>query len=179
MVTLLNAGGEVIAEFDFSDDLPWPNDADGAGYSLNHIDGEYQDALNWRPSIELGGSPGELEGIPLVGEPLADDDSNGVPNLVQHAMGITRQGNVSPNSEIIFESDDVDSGTLVFSFQKNLAADDVELRPEFSRNLTEWVGHEEVGEYHGMLHNEDGTATVTWQSTNSEFRYARIRARLK
>lgn len=52
--------GAVIQEFTYSDDFPWPVEADGTGVSLEVRDpyGNLDDPGNWRVSLVPGGTPG-------------------------------------------------------------------------------------------------------------------------
>ncbi len=60
-IRLLAAQDIVLADFRYSDKLPWPTAADGSGPSLELIDlsGRYDDANNWRASRFPGGTPGQ------------------------------------------------------------------------------------------------------------------------
>ena len=83
-IVLVDAQGDIIHDFEFSDDLPWPVEADGEGSSLEVIDteGNYNDPFNWRASLALGGTPGivtsegdlDNDGLDDVGEALAGTD---------------------------------------------------------------------------------------------------------
>ncbi len=70
-IVLVDVGGDIIHDFEFSDDLPWPVEADGEGPSLEVIDteGNYNDPFNWRASTVVGGTPGF---VPFEGD--ADND---------------------------------------------------------------------------------------------------------
>lgn len=59
-----NIGG-VRAEVDYEDGGKWPVAADGAGHSLAKwvIRGDPMDPDNWRPSVEIGGTPGRYNGF--------------------------------------------------------------------------------------------------------------------
>lgn len=74
-ITLLDATGQLIQSFDYSDDPPWPTSPDGQGQSLEIIDpvGDANDPANWRASLYWGGSPGNA-GYPIPG----DYDASGV-----------------------------------------------------------------------------------------------------
>ncbi|MEO1824877.1 MAG: lamin tail domain-containing protein, partial [Roseibacillus sp.] len=83
-IVLVDAGGDIIHDFEYSDDLPWPVEADGEGASLEVIDteGNYNDPSNWRASLVLGGTPGivtsegdlDNDGLDDAGEALAGTD---------------------------------------------------------------------------------------------------------
>ncbi|QDU56553.1 lamin tail domain-containing protein [Aeoliella mucimassa] len=68
-ISLLDASGNVIQSFTYSDDTPWPTTADGDGPSLEIIDplGDANDPLNWRASRYDGGSPG-VEALSIPGD---------------------------------------------------------------------------------------------------------------
>lgn len=62
-LVLFTPGDAPLREIDYSDDAPWPLEADGAGYSLvrRHPDENATDSDpdGWRLSGTLGGSPGQ------------------------------------------------------------------------------------------------------------------------
>ncbi len=64
-VTLLDIAGDIIASVSYSDEDPWPEEADGEGYSLVH------DGAEWRLSQEKGGSPGSAGRANLIDAALA------------------------------------------------------------------------------------------------------------
>ncbi len=63
-LTLADSLGTAIHDFEYQDDSPWPECADGVGGSLELIDhnatpaSEYGKYYRWRGSTEFGGSPG-------------------------------------------------------------------------------------------------------------------------
>lgn len=69
-VILLGPFGETLQNFFYDDHAPWPEPADGDGYSLEYVgplDGQedplgagdpFDDAANWRASLQMLGSPG-------------------------------------------------------------------------------------------------------------------------
>jgi hypothetical protein len=70
--------GNAIHEFSYSDLLPWPEEADGGGPSLEVVDteGDYNDAANWRASLVVGGTPGIVFGDDTDGDGLSDSEEN-------------------------------------------------------------------------------------------------------
>ena len=60
-ITLVDANGLFIHNFQYDDEGAWPLAADGQGSSLEVIDvnGDYNDPANWRASDNSNGSPGE------------------------------------------------------------------------------------------------------------------------
>ncbi|MFT7642406.1 MAG: hypothetical protein ACI9G1_004163, partial [Pirellulaceae bacterium] len=59
-ITLLDAVGTEIHQFDYNDKDGWPLAADGIGGTLEIVDteGNYADSNNWASSLEYDGSPG-------------------------------------------------------------------------------------------------------------------------
>ncbi len=80
-LTLLDAAGAVLLAVAFSDTTPWPEAADGRGWSLTLLAGLAAADLNqpgsWRASVSPGGSPGTSDSLPLA----ADEDA------VAYALG--------------------------------------------------------------------------------------------
>jgi Lamin Tail Domain/CotH kinase protein len=66
-VELLNQSGGVFLEVDYSDSPPWPVAADGSGHSLVLARPSYgeNDPRAWAASDSVGGSPGQLDPVPL------------------------------------------------------------------------------------------------------------------
>jgi hypothetical protein len=75
-ITLLGPLSNVLQDFTYSSEAPWPAGPDGLGSSLEIVDalGDSSDPLNWRASHYAGGSPG-ASGMP------GDYDGN---NIVQN-----------------------------------------------------------------------------------------------
>jgi len=62
-VRLVNNLGAVLWEVDYSDDPPWPAEADGAGHSLILARPDFgeNNVKAWTASDEIGGNPGEID----------------------------------------------------------------------------------------------------------------------
>ena len=64
-ITLALTAGEIIQEITYDDQVPWPESADGDGYSLTLTDpsvgADVSDPSNSRASTMIGGSPGVVE----------------------------------------------------------------------------------------------------------------------
>ncbi len=58
-IILMNGLNQVVDSVTYSDTIPWPENADGDGYSLELIDSVLDNALcsSWRTSAEIYGSP--------------------------------------------------------------------------------------------------------------------------
>lgn len=69
-VRLLNSSGVLIDSVAYENKDPWPESADGKGYSLQLLDPRKDNALaeNWAQSAQFGGSPGkECVVTPIIG----------------------------------------------------------------------------------------------------------------
>ncbi|MBT7619267.1 MAG: T9SS type A sorting domain-containing protein [Calditrichaeota bacterium] len=70
-VRLFDQNGNLIDWVQYSDDNPWPEDADGEGSTLELIHPTLNNygAASWRASLQLYGSPGEVNTVFGVEEP--------------------------------------------------------------------------------------------------------------
>ena len=98
----------IIQDFSYNDVEPWPVKADGDGFSLvlNGPAGKPDPGLaqSWAASRAEGGSPGAGEMAPPPdgafhrwlaergGDPTADPDGDGIPLLVDYALGLDMGG---------------------------------------------------------------------------------------
>jgi hypothetical protein len=61
-IVLLDASGDTLISFRYDDKPPWPESADGEGYSLvlahMGLNPDYENAASWRASIKIHGDPG-------------------------------------------------------------------------------------------------------------------------
>ncbi|MBB21640.1 MAG: hypothetical protein CMN04_01935 [Roseibacillus sp.] len=174
-----------IHDFVYDDTLPWPEEADAGGFSMELMrtsDNSANDPLdplghgiptNWR----LGGSPGRTGSQTFEGaDPLDDSDQDGLPAFLEHALG---SDNLNPLSGPELLSAGSPDGTLTFTFQRKLAADDVLFTVEVSRDLILWTNETAlVSETAGS----DGTSIVTYTPTfeagNDSRLFMRLRATL-
>lgn len=62
-IVMRDPDGNLIHDFNYDDNAPWPKATDGFGYSLQIIDpdGDYMDPFNWLSSEDIGGTPGAYE----------------------------------------------------------------------------------------------------------------------
>ncbi len=152
---LEDRAGGLIQEFRYRDALPWPEKADGGGYSLVFRNGDPQDPFAWRASLESAGTPGQDEA-----EPHADP----VP-LDVYAFG--------GQTPLVVN----DSGELTLRLRS--AADDVAWTLETSQDLISW---EDAGESLELVARDRDPATdfsiSTWKPTEELGQFYRIRYRL-
>lgn len=92
-ITLVDAEGNVIDSFRYNDVSPWPEAADGNGPSLVRVnpatDPDPTLPGSWAASPAIGGSPGEADGTPFTGDPLADLDGDGYVAIIEYAQGLS------------------------------------------------------------------------------------------
>lgn len=80
-LTLVDAMGQTIHQLTYADRGDWSEQADGWGSSLEWIGGDTNasDARSWRPSVAIGGSPGQphrfAETDVLINEVLANEEA--------------------------------------------------------------------------------------------------------
>lgn len=68
LVKLSFGAGTPIREVTFSDEFPWPGEADGLGSALVLAGGFGTNATDWRPSVNTHGSPGTGDGLSFSGD---------------------------------------------------------------------------------------------------------------
>lgn len=72
----------IIDRVEYSDNAPWPAEADGLGYSLERINANAygNDVINWKKSTSMGGTPGTADLEPVDPPSNADNDQDGMPD---------------------------------------------------------------------------------------------------
>ena len=134
-VRLEAADASVIADFTYGDSSPWPDAADGAGYSLVLAGGDPTDPLAWRSSTAIGGDPGASNSTPYTGGDAID-------------YAIAPAGLMG---EIVGDE-------FLLQVDINLAADGVDLTAQFSTDLDTWT-NAPAGDLISRTNHGDGTAT--------------------
>jgi len=124
--------GSTIVSFTYGDRFPWPQLPDGNGHSLVHMnptagDAHHANPGNWRASAIPGGSPGSSDELPAPANPDADDNGNGISNLLESIMG--------PDARIW---SDQENGSPLVSWHQQPGADHGRIVIESSQNLSSW-----------------------------------------
>lgn len=138
--TLVITGTEVddIQNFTYDDVSPWPMEADGSGYSVVLIspgtNPDHSLATNWRASSLPGGNPGIIDSQPFTGIADADEDFDGLPALVEYAIG---SSDVSRNASGVSMTQDMD-GFVTVTYSLNVAADEVVSEIQSSEDMLNW-----------------------------------------
>jgi hypothetical protein len=153
------SGGVVIDSFTYDGASPWPQPADGGGYSLTRLlpaSMSGSSPFAWRASAATGGSPGATDGIVFSGDPLSDLDGDGLSALVEYAMGTNPANQTNGMAALVTSFDE--EGRLVLTVPHNLLAEDVVCVCETTENFADWLPAELVSRV------SDGTsATDTWR----------------
>ena len=169
--------GAVIREFTYNDKLPWPECADGDGYSLvlmNPLTGpDHSNPMNWRCSVQNHGNPGASDSLPaFMGNANGDMDSDGLPALVEHFMGTSdhhSQEGVHHVSQQMVEKT-VNGQLLTYpgiTFRRRLGTDDVFYQVEISTDLQVWESGEQHVVLEDQIHHGDGSVSETWRATQT------------
>jgi hypothetical protein len=148
---LRSATGDLLWEFHFDDDPPWPGGTAGTGRSLVLIRPERQpppaNALSWRPSAPIGGSPGGSDVVSFanwtqqfgVPGPLGDGDADGLVNLFEYAFGLAPIFPDAPQWRVEIERDPLGEPlALRIIAQHALAADGANITFLASSDLQQW-----------------------------------------
>ena len=141
---------------------------------------------NWRSSAVPGGSPGSSDTQAFAGDPQADNDGDGLPRLLEHALASSDDDPASGPAAIGFSVEsvtiaDVTDDYLVFAFRRNLAAEGIRYTIEHSPDLLGW----EAGSAILIDENNlgDGTAIVRYRNlaplSESGREYLRLRIDLE
>lgn len=126
-----------ITDFSYGDAFPWPESADGSGYSLVLSGVDPTEAFDWRPSTGIGGNPGG-----------SDSTSYGGGDLIDYALA------ADPSYEFLGDA-------FILKVRVNLAADDAIVEARFSTDLDIWTPAAESDLISRMNHG-DGTATLSF-----------------
>jgi hypothetical protein len=176
-VKLSYGAGAAIHDFEYDDVLPWPPQADAGGYSLVLINpaSRPNHALptNWRASFDFGGSPGGADTTSYAGwaaangatDVLADDDGDGLANLVEYALGGTnlasdRGRQPLATIQTLFVNG-VTAPYLTFSFRRSQRVEDVAYTVQFSADLNDWAAS---GTLLSTTPHGDATYTELWRA---------------
>ena len=172
-LTLLDATGQELVSLEWSDQFPWPMNADGQGYSLSATASEVMDlsvASAWRSSAKIGGNPASSDSVPLsewlsdlgLDDSENDPDGDGWATISEYLAGSDPwSAEETPRLEVGFEESTEGEIYLVVNVMVAIGHDDAQIRPLMSSDLETWS--DEVA-YTGRWNNGDGTATVQFRS---------------
>lgn len=184
-LTIVDRTGGTILSFTYDDAAPWPTAADGAGYSLilntPFAAGNPDTAASWSVSEVVGGQPDRR----LTTSPMADNDFDGLNDLLEHALGTDLASSSSALLPAVGISEINGVDYMTITFRQDLRAEDVRFIVERSATLAnpDWVtGPAEVEQLARTVDEITGIATVTYRSlkplTNTTRDFLRLRVTL-
>lgn len=137
-LTLSDANQQPLVSMAYQTSANWPQGAHGGGYSLvlSHPELGLDQPEAWRISTITNGTPGTSDSISFKGDPSADRDNDGLPALVEYALG-TSDTNADSGRSSLHASVDA-NGHFLLQFPRRLSADDVVLAVEWSTDLGHW-----------------------------------------
>ena len=166
-ITLVDASATTLSDLTFTDLSPWPTAPDGDGPSLTLIgNGPVDSPTSWRSSLVVGGTPGGADETIFAGDPLADDDGNGLSNLLDHALGNT----ITPTKAVpVITSVPYNDGSglkdyLGVSYRSNLTDPNLEFIIEVSPDLVNWADGPAATQLAEHVDQGDGTANIIMRS---------------
>ncbi|MDA7681924.1 CotH kinase family protein, partial [Verrucomicrobiales bacterium] len=133
-IKLTYGAGTSVVDFEFKDQFPWPQNADGEGHSLvlvpHRTVSNHQDPKNWRISTYTGGTPGNNDTVIFSGDANGDANSNGISDLMEYAT----QGELEIETLLI-------EGKVYSSigYISVIGADEVVTEIESSTDLNNWA----------------------------------------
>jgi hypothetical protein len=177
-IKLSYGAGTPILEFTYNDKTPWPEEADGDGFSLVLVNPDslpdHTLPTSWKAGTIPGGSPGPDNGTTfaswksennITGGPDDDDDLDGISNLLEYASG-TDANDPDSGVHLIAGRQSINGESyLTLTFDKRPDALDVAYLIEFSHDLSGWDAMEGVLE--NSSPNNNGTITEIWRSLDT------------
>ena len=169
-IQLVGLNAEVIRDFTYNDKHPWPESADGDGFSLTLVspgtNPDHADPLNWRPSVAQHGTPGGTDSVAFAG--------GGDAELLAYAFGIPVDGGPASAPDVSLVG-----GHLTLTFPHDLRADDVLVTVDYSENLLDWQTGPTAVEFMSQTNSGTGSRTQIWRAvppqTGNDAQYLRVR----
>ena len=128
----------LLGNFRYSSGPPWPVSVADTNHTLvlSHPELGLDNPAAWRASAVTNGTPGFAESLRFSGMEGEDADGDGLSALVEYALGTSDQ---DPNSgPDAFSAELINPGEMILSFTRNLLADDILFRSEYSDDLIHW-----------------------------------------
>ena len=165
-LTLTTATNVPLLSVHYTDAAPWPDSADGDGYSLVLANPSAPASPNsWRTSTNVNGTPGGSDFVSFTGNPLADADQDGLCSMVEHFLA-TSDANGSSGMSAIVAGMTAD-GRATIMFPRRLSSDDLIYTVEVSTDLEHWTNDVTRTSH---INNGNDTATETWEADSAETR---------
>ena len=162
---LLGIASDEIRDFVYDDKRPWPEGADGDGYSLNLINAQdspdHSLSQNWTISSQGGGTPGQQDDG--LSQENIDEDNDGLSAFAEHALGTS--DNV-PNAPFMISFDG--EGKTIITHTRNRNAEGILFSIQLSNDLNSWQdAAEEYTKTSDTSINEE-INQVIWRSSSSK-----------
>jgi hypothetical protein len=137
-LALATPSTNIIFSFSYKNTAPWPTSPGSVigTLVLSHPELGIENPAAWRASATPEGSPGMVDSSLFTGVPSEDLDSDGLPAILEYALGTSDDDPSSGPSAITAKLDLL--GNFLMTFTRNLSADDVILSCEGSRDLVSW-----------------------------------------
>ena len=161
-LTLVRPDGNEVVSFAYNDAAPWPESADGGGFTLVRRPGasDPSQPAAWRASA-AGGWHAWRIGCDRVHWRTDGRRRWRRPRRTRRACA--RDERCLGRSGPAAVSSSLDAlGALRISFRRNLRAEDVTVRIETSADLGTWSLPASPPSLVSQVHNDDATATETW-----------------
>ena len=172
-LSLSTSVGTLLQSLHYIDVAPWPETADGDGYSLVLANiAAPTSATSWRTSTTLNGNPGASDATTFTGVATADADGDGLKALAEHFLA-TSDTNAASGCSSIVVGRTLD-GRATLTFPRRLSADDLTYVVEVSSGLATWST---ATTRTAHVNNGNGTATETWTAnaaTTPQFMRLRV-----
>jgi hypothetical protein len=174
-LTVVDAQSNQLINFRYLAIDPWPVTAANAGYSLvlSHPELGLNNPDAWRTTVSSNEVPGAFAQTTFTGIAGADADDDGLPALLEYALGSSdTDANSGPNSISI----SIDpGGNFQLIVHRNLLADAAALSVEFSEDLLQWTR----GRMIKTSNLGNGLASEVWVDALSRTKvlFARLRAK--
>ena len=170
-LTLTTAASTQVFSINYDDIAPWPETADGNGYSLVLANAAAPTTpSSWRTSTTANGNPAATDATPFTGNGNADLDSDGLKALAEHFFATLDTASTPAPTTIGRTAD----GRATLTFTRRLSADDIGYSVEVSSDLADWTN---AVTRIAHINQGNGTATETWRAntvTNPQFMRVRV-----
>ena len=177
-IILRNSSGSTVLDYIYSGN--WYDLTDGNGHSLTVINPFNQSVYfgnkgSWRPSRNSGGSPGNKPDpyfdwvwrnfsdsasfdLETSGE-LRDPDVDGMSNVIEYAT--SSDPSINELKYFLLPVEIKGENHLLFTYNVNLNANDIQVSLEYSTNLRDWSDASSVMDPYILKFNDDETKQIT------------------
>ncbi len=170
-IKLDDATGSTVEEFTYNNQLPWPTQADGGGFSLVRVNAgtSAKDPLNWRAASPTPGTAGTQTLAAWMAargltDANADPDANGYTALAEYALGL----DLAATPTVVVS----DVSGITLTIRRRQDSEGVTVAVEQSDDLTTWTSLS--APVTQRTANEDGTESITLRLPASTRGFCRL-----